>query len=108
MQLPKDEVLEKSRIFKKGNNGTLTNYQQVINDAAYELCLENPSLINNKGELLNLSRVKLMKTDMSIRRKEVDHWHLVLQRRKAKKRKARFQLKFGISEFKTCQRTLTA
>ena len=48
-----------SRIFKKGNSGTLTNYQQVINNAAYELCLENPSLINNKGELLNLSRVKV-------------------------------------------------
>lgn len=57
MQLPRNEVLEKSRIFKKGNNGTLTNYQQVINNAAYELCFENPNLINSKGELLNLSRV---------------------------------------------------
>lgn len=57
MQLPRNEVLEKSRIFKKGNNGTLINYQQVINNAAYELCLENPNLINSKGELLNLSRV---------------------------------------------------
>ena len=59
MQLQRNEVLEKSRIFKKGNNGTLTNYQQVINNAAYELCLENPNLINSKGELLNLSRVKV-------------------------------------------------
>lgn len=59
VQLPRNEVLEKSRIFKKGNNGTLINYQQVINNAAYELCLENPNLINSKGELLNLSRVKV-------------------------------------------------
>lgn len=59
IQLPKDEELEKCRIFKKGNSSTLTNYQQVINNAAYELYLENPSLINNKVELPNLSRVKV-------------------------------------------------
>lgn len=59
MQLPRNEVLEKSRIYHKGNLGTLTNYQETINKAAYELCLENPNLMNNKGEVLNLSRAKV-------------------------------------------------
>ena len=49
MQLPRNELLEKSRISKKGNNRTLTNYQQAINNAAYELCLENPNLINSNS-----------------------------------------------------------
>ena len=30
-----------------------------MNDAAFNLCLENPSLINCKGELVKLARAKL-------------------------------------------------
>ena len=59
MQLARDELLEKSRIYQKGNAGTLTNYQQHMNNAAYELCLENPSLVNNKGRLMDLARAKV-------------------------------------------------
>lgn len=59
MQLARDELLEKSRIYQKGNAGTLTNYQQHMNNAAYELCLETPSLVNNEGRLMDLARAKV-------------------------------------------------
>ena len=45
-------------------------------NAAYELCLDNPSLINNKGHLPDLVRAK--GDEEGYKRKEADQTHLVL------------------------------
>jgi flagellar biosynthesis GTPase FlhF len=37
----------------------LTKYQLAINKAAYELCLDDPSLLHNRGELINIARKKI-------------------------------------------------
>ena len=59
VQLPRDEVAEKSKIYGRKDESKLTPYQKVINKAAFELCLDNPKLMNDRGELLNLSRNKV-------------------------------------------------
>lgn len=55
VNLPREEILAKSEIY----SGALTKYQQAINNVAYELCLDNASLMNRKGELLILARKKI-------------------------------------------------
>lgn len=56
--MAREELLEKSAIYQTGNPNGLTKYQLAINKAAYELCLEDPSLLHNRGQLTNLARKK--------------------------------------------------
>lgn len=53
---PREEMLDKSRIYK---GAQLTKYQEAINNASYELCLDNQGLLNRKGELLELARKRI-------------------------------------------------
>ena len=55
-----DCLLEKARIFRKETNHPLTKYQRRINEEAGALVLKNPSLLCNRGELLELARAKVV------------------------------------------------
>lgn len=61
-------MVEKSKIYRN-DKGKLTKYQEAINNAAYELCLDNASLMNNKRELLNLSRKKIDENGYAYKKK---------------------------------------
>lgn len=56
--MEREELLKKSAIYCDNPNG-LTNYQSAINKAAYELCLDDPSLLHKRGKLTNLARKKI-------------------------------------------------
>lgn len=56
----RDCLLEKARIFRKESSHGLTRYQKSINEEAGVLVLKNPSLLCNRGELLELARVKVV------------------------------------------------
>ena len=55
------EFLKKdSQIYGACSDSTnLTKYQKSINDAAFQLCLENPSLVKTRGMFLDLARKKV-------------------------------------------------
>ena len=56
--MDKNTLEQESRIHGKSNED-LTRYQKSINEAAFILCCENPKLLKNKGDLLQLARKKL-------------------------------------------------
>ncbi|CAB4038740.1 Hypothetical predicted protein, partial [Paramuricea clavata] len=51
IQTGRDKLLKKSAIYQTGNQDSMTKYQLSINNAAYQLCLEDPSLLHNRGQL---------------------------------------------------------
>ena len=53
---------EKARIFTKQDRRQLSEYQKAINTAAGEICIRNPTLLVNRGELLNLARDQVHKS----------------------------------------------
>ena len=55
---PDKELEEKSRIYTGTNKG-LTNYQQAVNTASFELSKQDPSLLLNRGKLFEDSRKKV-------------------------------------------------
>jgi hypothetical protein len=56
--ISESELKEKSRIYGK-NGKPLTKFQGTVNEACYQLCAEDGSLIFNKGKLLSLARERV-------------------------------------------------
>lgn len=55
-----EKLREESKIYPNLVPGSfLYNYRKALNDAAYELCLENASLVYNKGQLQTLAKAKV-------------------------------------------------
>lgn len=59
--LSKEYVRTHSQIFGRNPSKMvkLTKYQEAINQSAMELCLQNPTLVDNRKALLEASRKKL-------------------------------------------------
>jgi hypothetical protein len=49
----------KGKLFGKNSQMQLTPYQEVVNVAAYSLAKENPALISDRGQLMNLAEKKV-------------------------------------------------
>ena len=47
VDIDKETLLENSRIYRNPKS----RYENNVNDAAFELCCENPNLVKNKGSL---------------------------------------------------------
>ena len=58
----KDYIAAQSRIYGRNSKGTLTKYQESMNNVAMELCMQNPNLLSDRKALLELSRKKLDET----------------------------------------------
>ncbi len=54
-----DYIRNQSIIFGRKSQHTLTRYQQEVNTAAQELALQNPTLLQSRGELLVAARSKV-------------------------------------------------
>ena len=54
-----EELKQQSRIYGKENPVSLTPYENAINQASYGLVLDDGSLINNRGKLLEAARRKV-------------------------------------------------
>lgn len=63
-------MLEKAKIFRKGTNSSLTRYHTRINEEAGALVLSNPSLLCNRGELLELAREKVISSGYAFVKKK--------------------------------------
>ena len=58
--MDRESIKKESQIYGANSDSVnLTKYQKTINDAAFQLCLENPSLVKTKGKLLDLARKKV-------------------------------------------------
>ncbi|CAB4001247.1 nuclear localization sequence-binding -like [Paramuricea clavata] len=58
--MDRESIKKESQIYSANSDSVnLTKYQKSINDAAFQLCLENPSLVKTKGKLLDLARKKV-------------------------------------------------
>ena len=58
--LGSEEIKAMSTFFKKETKRPLTNYQKRINEAAQELCLANPGLLQKRKLLLDEARAKII------------------------------------------------
>ena len=58
--LGNEEIKAMSTIFKKETRRPLTNYQKRINEAAQELCVANPGLLQKRKLLLDEARTKIL------------------------------------------------
>ena len=66
-----EEHKEGSLIYKNLEPGCfLYQYRKALNDAAYEVALEDPSLIHKKGELLSLAKAKVDSHGYGYKRKK--------------------------------------
>ena len=60
IKMSSEELKQQSRFYGKGNpEASLTPYESAINEASYKLVLDDGSLINNRGRLLNAARKKV-------------------------------------------------
>lgn len=58
--MDRESIKKESQIYGSNSDSVnLTKYQKSINAAAFQLCLENPSLVKTKGKLLDLARKKV-------------------------------------------------
>lgn len=59
--IPFDEekVREAARIYKKKSSRPLSNYQKQVNEEAAQLALSDPSLLNRRGDLLELAQKRV-------------------------------------------------
>ena len=66
-----EKLKEDSLIYKNLEPGCfLYQYRKALNDAAYELALEDPSVIHRKGELLSLAKAKVDSDGYGYKRKK--------------------------------------
>ena len=54
--LEKDEIAKRSKLYGGEQGRPLTTYQYAMNNAAAQICLTNPSLLWNRGSLLEKAR----------------------------------------------------
>ena len=60
VKIDPEKLRENSKIYPNAVPGSfLYKYKKALNDAAYEICLENPSLVHKRGELQSLARAKV-------------------------------------------------
>ncbi|CAB3979294.1 NGFI-A-binding 1-like [Paramuricea clavata] len=60
VKIDPEKLREDSKIYPNAVPGSfLYKYRKALNDAAYEICLENPSLVHKRGELQSLTRAKV-------------------------------------------------
>ena len=60
--LSTEYVKSQSKIYGCKSKSPLTKYQESINQAAMELCLQNPALLGDRNALLEASRKRLDET----------------------------------------------
>lgn len=60
MAIKDDNIKKNAVIFKKSVNRPLSNYQLKINEAAIDVALESPSILCNRGQLLEKARSKVI------------------------------------------------
>ena len=59
-RLGEDEITQMATIYKKESKRPLTNYQRRVNEAAVELCLQNPGLLHTRKTLIETARSKII------------------------------------------------
>ena len=70
MQVDVHELRQKSTIYKGLQPGNfLYEYRSRLNEAAFNVALENPTLVANKGALLELAKQKVDKDGYNYRKK---------------------------------------
>lgn len=69
IEIDAERVKSESTTFKGTDGKDLTQYQVAINDAAYKLCLKDPSLLSKKGDLLGVARKMLHESGYSYAKK---------------------------------------
>ena len=50
------EKLREDSVIFQGEGRPLNSYQHAVNDAALKLCLDDPSLVKQRGKLVSLAR----------------------------------------------------
>ena len=53
------EVMQQAVIYKKETVGPLSDYQKGVNEAAREICVDNPTMLRNRGRLLEAAKQKV-------------------------------------------------
>lgn len=58
--LPDEEIMEMAIIYRKESARPLSKYQKKINDAAQQLCLQNPGLLKKRQLLIDTARAQII------------------------------------------------
>ena len=53
------EKLREDSVIFQGEGRPLNSYQHAVNDAALKLCLDDPSLVKQRGKLVSLAREQI-------------------------------------------------
>lgn len=62
VSLDEEEVREAAKIYRKEKSRPLTEYQRLINEAAQEICIQNPTMLRSRARLLEAAREKVDST----------------------------------------------
>ena len=67
LNMKEEQVREEARIYRKETKRPLTPYQKKINDAAEQICLENPSMLRKRNDLIEVARACIIKETDELR-----------------------------------------
>ena len=73
------EKLREDSVIFQGEGRPLNSYQHAVNDAALKLCLDDPSLVKQRGNLVPLAREQVHNEGISTRKRSLDLRHLEAQ-----------------------------
>ena len=59
MNIKEEQVREEARIYRKEAKRPLSSYQK-MNDAAEQICLENPSMLRKRSDLIEAARSRII------------------------------------------------
>ena len=59
-RLPDEEIMEMAIIYRKETARPLSKYQKKMNDAAQQLCLQNPCLLKKRQLLIDTARAQMI------------------------------------------------
>ena len=60
MNITEEQVREEARIYRKEAKRPLSSYQKKMNDAAEQICLENPSMLRKRSDLVEAARSRII------------------------------------------------